>query len=77
MADYRTLDDDRDDVLVEEDTGSTVGTALGIVVIIGLLAAIWWFALGPGAAGQAGSGVDGDVVVPTPAELLPSDAPAS
>ena len=76
MTDDRTLDD-RDDVLVEEDTGSTVGTALGIVVIVGLLAAIWWFALGPGAAGQARTGNDGDVVAPSPAEQLPSVAPSS
>jgi len=76
MTDDRTLDD-RDDVLVEEDTGSTVGTVLGIVVIVGLLAAIWWFALGPGAAGQAGTGNDGDVVAPSPAEQLPSVAPSS
>ena len=76
MTDDRTLDD-RDDVLVEEDTGSTVGTALGIVVIVGLLAAIWWFALGPGAANQAGTGNDGDVVAPSPAEQLPSVAPSS
>ena len=69
--------DVRDDVLVEEDTGTTVGTALGIIVIVGLLAAIWWFALGPGAAGQAGTGTDGDVVAPSPAQLQPSDAPAS
>ena len=74
MTENRSFDD-RDDVLVEEDTGSTVGTALGIIVIVGLLAAIWWFALGPGAAGQTGTG--NDVVVPTPGELLPSDAPAS
>jgi len=76
MTDDRTLDD-RDDVLVEEDTGSTVGTALGIVVIVGLLAAIWWFALGPGVAGQAGTGNDSDVVAPSPAEQLPSVAPSS
>jgi hypothetical protein len=76
MTDDRTFDD-RDDVLVEEDTGSTAGTALGIVVIIGLLAAIWWFALGPGAAGQARSVSDSDVVAPSPAEQLPSAAPSS
>jgi hypothetical protein len=73
MTHQRALDD-RDDVLVEEDAGTTVGTALGIVVIVGLLVAIWWFALGPGAAGQVGTG--GDVVAPNPVELLPS-APAS
>jgi len=76
MTNDRTFDE-RDDVLVEEDTGSTVGTALGIVVIVGLLAAIWWFALGPGAANPAGTGTDNDLVAPSPAEQLPSVAPSS
>jgi hypothetical protein len=76
MTDDRTLDG-RDDVLVEEDTGSTAGTALGIVVIIGLLAAIWWFALGPGVAGQPGTRTDPNLVAPSPAEQLPSAAPSS
>ena len=39
------------DVIVEE-RGSGLGTALGIVLIVALLAAIWWFALGPGSGGS-------------------------
>ena len=67
-------DVDHDDVIVVDDRGSAVGTILGILVILGLLAAIWWFALGPGAA-RTGDGTDIDVNVPAPGEVLPSDAP--
>ena len=75
MSDQHSLHD-QGDVLVAEETGGTIGTILGIVVIAGILVAIWWFALGPGAAGQAGIGNDG-VVAPSPVEFLPSELPAS
>jgi hypothetical protein len=75
MTDRHALRD-RGDVLVEEDAGSTIGTALGIVVIVGLLAAIWWFALGPGATDLTTPRGATEVVVPSPVKLLPNDRPA-
>ncbi|MFL5679244.1 MAG: hypothetical protein ACJ77B_01440 [Chloroflexota bacterium] len=45
MSDYR----DRDTVVVREDRGSGLGTILGILLVLALLAAVWWFTLGPGA----------------------------
>ncbi|HKG56809.1 MAG TPA: hypothetical protein VKA85_06145 [Candidatus Limnocylindrales bacterium] len=45
MSDYR----DRDTVVVREDRGSGLGTILGILLVVALLAAVWWFTLGPGA----------------------------
>ena len=67
---------DRDETVIVEDQGSAVGTILGVVVILGLLIAIWWFALGPGSSNQ-GTDVNVDVNLPTPGEVLPTEAPAS
>jgi hypothetical protein len=44
MAEYR----DRDTVVVSEDRGSGLGTILGILLVIALLVAVWYFTLGPG-----------------------------
>lgn len=46
MSDLR----ERETVVVERDRGSSgLPTILGILVIIALLAAVWYFTLGPGA----------------------------
>ena len=65
-------------MLVEEDTGSAVG-ALGIVVIVGLLGAIWWFALGRAGPGgdNSGTGTDINVDVDLPAGRACRAAPTS
>ena len=39
---------DRDTVVVK-DSGSSTGVILGIIAIIVIVAAIWYFAMGPGA----------------------------
>jgi hypothetical protein len=44
MAEYR----DRDTVVVSEDRSSGLGTILGILLVIALLVAVWYFTLGPG-----------------------------
>jgi hypothetical protein len=67
---------DRDETVIVEDQGSALGTILGVVVILALLVAIWWFALGPGAS-NTGSDVNIDVNLPTPGEVQPTEAPAS
>ena len=40
---------DRDTVVVERDSGSGMATILSAIVVIALLAAVWYFTLGPGA----------------------------
>jgi hypothetical protein len=39
---------DRDTTVVREDRGSGLGTLLGILLVIALLLAVWYFTLGPG-----------------------------
>jgi hypothetical protein len=56
--------DERDTVVVHDgDSGSSMGAILGVIAIIVLLVAVWYFALGPGAGstgttnnGSGGSG---------------------
>ncbi len=43
-----THEHDHDTVVVEDSGGSGMGAMLGVIAIIVLLAAIWFFALGPG-----------------------------
>jgi hypothetical protein len=45
-----TYDDrDRDTVVVDDRGGTGMGAILGIIAIVVLLIAVWYFALGPGA----------------------------
>jgi hypothetical protein len=39
---------DRDTTVVTEDRGAGLGTLLGILLVIALLIAVWYFTLGPG-----------------------------
>ena len=68
--------DHHDTVVVDDRGGSSMGAILGIIAIIVLLGAVWYFALGPGAAAPAGSGGS-----TTPAQTqeapVPTDAPAA
>jgi hypothetical protein len=41
-------DEHRDTVVVEDRGGSGTGAILGVLAIIILLVAVWYFALGPG-----------------------------
>ena len=56
------MTDERDTVVVHDDGGSSMGAILGVIAIIVLLVAVWYFALGPGASstgtntGSGGSG---------------------
>jgi len=58
---------DRNTVVVK-DGGSSTGVILGIIAIIAIVAAIWFFALGPGAGSNSGTDDGGttiNVEVPT------------
>jgi hypothetical protein len=49
MSDYREREVvDRDTTVVREDRGTGLGTILGILLVIALLIAVWYFTLGPG-----------------------------
>jgi hypothetical protein len=49
MSDYRDREVvDRDTTVVTSDRGSGLGTILGILLVIALLIAVWYFTLGPG-----------------------------
>jgi len=63
MADHTHDHDHGDDVIVE-DRGSGLGTIVGILLIVALLAAIWYFALGPGAGTFTGQPGDVNVNIP-------------
>jgi hypothetical protein len=66
-------DHSHDREVIVEDRGSSLGAIIGILVIVALLVAVWWFAFGPGVGtfGQEGAeqptiNVDVDVDAPAP-----------
>ena len=58
------------DVVVVKDGGSGMGMILGIIAIIAIVAAIWFFAIGPGAGSKPSTNGGTDINV-----NLPSLAP--
>jgi hypothetical protein len=65
-----TLDHDHDrDTVVVEESGSGMGAILGVIGILVLLAAVWYFALGPGAGNTTTN--DGGTVNPPAASAAP------
>jgi len=62
-----THEHDHDTVVVDDrDSGSGIGAILGVLGIIVLLVAIWYFALGPG-AGTTGTTTNIDNTINPPA----------
>ena len=55
---------DRDTVVVT-DSGSGLGTILGVLLIIALLVAVWYFTLGPGATRDSGGDTNNPPAVPS------------
>ncbi len=51
------MTNDRDTVVVT-DSGSGLGTILGVLLIIALLVAVWYFTLGPGTAPRTDDGTN-------------------
>lgn len=62
---------DRDTVVVSEG-GSSLGTILGVALIIVLLIGVWYFTLGPGGGTRANQGTDGDTQQPVPSIEVPA-----
>jgi len=46
---------DRDTVVVTDSGGSGLGMILGVLLIIALLVAVWYFTLGPGTTRNPGT----------------------
>lgn len=69
--------DHHDTVVVEDRGGSGLGAILGILAIVALLVAIWYFALGPGAgsSGTTNSGTNGGGnEIPVPSQIVPASS---
>ena len=58
--------------VVVKDGGSSAGMILGIIAVIAIVAAIWFFALGPGAGSNSSSNNGGTTIN----VQVPSGAPA-
>ena len=68
-----TQQHDHDTVVVSEDRGnSSMGLILGIIGIIIVLAAVWYFAMGPGSTPSSTTNNDNDTIVNPPAVSQPA-----
>ena len=80
MSDYRDREVvDRDTTVVSEDRGSGLGTILGILLVIALLIAVWYFTLGPGRGTvdtNSGGNTQPVPSVQAPASQAPADSAA-
>jgi hypothetical protein len=65
---------DKNTVVVKDGGGSGAGMILGIIAVIAIVAAIWFFALGPGAGSNKTTNNGGDTNINVE---LPSVAPQS
>jgi hypothetical protein len=75
MAEYH----DRDTVVVS-DGNSSLGMILGVLLVIALLVAVWYFTLGPGTTNQGSGGSTQPlptVQASLPASVAPSQAPSA
>jgi hypothetical protein len=60
-----THDHDRDTVVVSDSGGSGMGMILGVLLIIALLVAVWYFTLGPGTAPRTDDGTNNPPAAPS------------
>jgi hypothetical protein len=67
--------EDRDTVVVT-DSGSSTGLILGVLVVVIVLAGLWYFAMGPGAGGGTTQENNPDVNIEVPVEP-PVEPPGS
>ena len=67
---------EHDTVVVDSGGGSNMGAILGIIGVIVLLVAVWYFALGPGAGSSTTTNTNNNTVNP-PAASQPVQPPAS
>jgi hypothetical protein len=69
-------DRERDTVVVDDDRGTGMGAILGIIAIVVLLAAVWYFALGPGATSSGTTNGNGGGTGPAATEQAPASQAA-
>jgi hypothetical protein len=68
-----TQQHDHDTVVVTEDRGgSSMGLILGIIGVVILIAAVWYFAMGPGSTPSSTTNNDNDTIINPPAASLPA-----
>lgn len=70
-----THEQDHEHDVIVENRGSGIGAIIGVIVIVALLAAVWFFAFGPG-QGTFGGSSSGSTAINVNVEL-PSVAPSS
>ena len=58
---------DRDTVVVSDSGGSGMGMILGVLLIIALLVAVWYFTLGPGTTPRSDGGTNPPTLPSVPA----------
>lgn len=56
---------DRDTVVVTDSGGSGMGMILGVLLIIALLVAVWYFTLGPGTTPRSDGDTNNPPAVPS------------
>jgi hypothetical protein len=77
---HRMTEEHHDTVVVDDrGSGSGMGMILGIIAIVVLLVAVWYFAIGPGASssGSTNTGGDNPPAATEQAPAAPSEAPAA
>ena len=65
-----THEHDRDTVVVSDSGGSGMGMILGVLLIIALLVAVWYFTLGPGTTRDSGGGTNPPAAPSLPAPSM-------
>ena len=70
---------DHDTVVVTDSGGSnsSMGLILGIIGIVILVAAVWYFAMGPGSTPSSTTNNDNDTIVNPPAVSQPAVDPGA
>ena len=71
-----THEHDHDTVIVESGDGSNTGAILGVIGVIILLLAVWYFALGPGSSPSTIDNSNDTTINPPAASLAPVESAA-
>ncbi len=72
QLEIHTMSHDHDTVVVDKGGGSGMGAILAVIGIVVLLAAVWYFALGPGAAPSTTNNTNNNTVNPPAVSAPPA-----
>jgi hypothetical protein len=64
---------DREVIVTDSGSGSGMGVILGMIIVLLVILAVWWFALGPGTTRNQG----GDINIEVPAPTIEIQPPSS